>query len=232
MQGLKNFWCYYGGKWRAAKYYPIPQEKTIIEPFCGAAGYSLHSYKHKIILYDLNPKVVGLWKYLIKKLPIDVSHVDDLKICQEAKWLIGWWFNKGTVAPYKTPGAWMRSDKSKSTSWWGDNIRSRIASQVGMIKHWKCELLGYEELSNRKATWFIDPPYEGSCGKHYQYNNIDYTHLASWCKERKGQVIVCEREGATWLPFKFLHTIQTSRGKYGKNTSNEAIWTNLKKSVK
>jgi len=41
MSGLRPFWRYYGGKWRAAPSYPSPRCETIIEPFAGAAGYSL-----------------------------------------------------------------------------------------------------------------------------------------------------------------------------------------------
>jgi len=38
---LRPFWRYYGGKFRAAPRYPTPTHKTIVEPFAGAAGYSL-----------------------------------------------------------------------------------------------------------------------------------------------------------------------------------------------
>ena len=37
---LRPFFCYYGGKWRAAPKYPPPEHDTIVEPFAGAAGYA------------------------------------------------------------------------------------------------------------------------------------------------------------------------------------------------
>jgi 16S rRNA G966 N2-methylase RsmD len=74
------------------------------------------------------------------------------------------------------------------------------------------------------ATWFIDPPYEGA-GKHYIHNSkdINYSHLADWCKSRAGQVIVCEDQKATWLEFKPMIS-QHGREKW----SYEAIWSNEK----
>jgi hypothetical protein len=91
---------YYGGKYRLARYYPAPLHDVIIEPFCGGAGYSLHHYNKQVHLYDLNPKVVGVWDYVIKAdtdeiraLPLlePEQRVSDLQVHQEAKWLIGWW---------------------------------------------------------------------------------------------------------------------------------------------
>ena len=46
--------CYFGSKYRAAPHYPKPLYPHIIEPFAGAAGYSLllrqppgHSLRHR-----------------------------------------------------------------------------------------------------------------------------------------------------------------------------------------
>lgn len=45
-------WTYYGTKKRIAKNYPAPIYDTIIEPFAGAAQYSLYgdNWKKKVIL--------------------------------------------------------------------------------------------------------------------------------------------------------------------------------------
>ena len=51
---------------------------------------------------------------------------------------------------------------------------------------------------------------------------IDYPSLGNWCMERKGQVIVCEQEGADWLPFEVLRETTNSQDKKYK----EMIWTN------
>jgi hypothetical protein len=87
----------------------------------------------------------------------------------------------------------------------------------------------YADLPNAECTWFIDPPYVDA-GKNYPCGSkdINYDHLAAWCRSRKGQVIVCENEGATWLPFE--PCIQNKRGAtFDSGVSRrrtEMIWTN------
>jgi len=227
---MKLFFTYYGGKYRVARSYPTPKYDKIIEPFAGSAGYSLRYPEKQVHLFDLDPIICGLWDYLIKaspedimKLPNDVDRIDDLKICQEAKWLIGFWLNKGTVQPSKSPSRWMR-DKTRPNSFWGQVIKERIASQVDGIKHWKISNKSYDTIENKKATWFIDPPYQ-LMGKYYKFSSIDYNKLGIWSKERNGQVIVCEQNGADWLPFIDFKTIKATEGKHGKSKSKEVIWT-------
>lgn len=101
---------------------------------------------------------------------------------------------------------------------------SEIASQVESIRHWKIHNCSYEECPVGPATWFVDPPYQHA-GKHYTHGSqgIDFEALGEWCKSRDGQVIVCENDGAAWLPFRHLADVKTTRA--GKR-SKEAIWTN------
>jgi len=54
---------------------------------------------------------------------------------------------------------------------------------------------------------------------------VDYERLASWCRTRKGQTIVCENEGATWLPFEPFLVTKANESKTGGKRSREAIWT-------
>lgn len=232
MKILKPFFCYYGGKWRAANKYPAPLFETIIEPFAGAAGYSCLHYKHNVILHDVDPIIYGLWNYLINvtpeeilSIPTTVTHLDDMNLIQEQKWLIGFWINKGGAAPKKSMSKWMRLGQSPS-SWWGDAIKNRIASQVPLIKHWKIYNTSYDNAPNIKATWFIDPPYSGNAGKMYSCKFNDYEKLASYCQNRIGQTIVCEQTGATWLPFENLCSIRSNPSSRGKSYSAEAVWFN------
>lgn len=231
---LKPFFTYYGGKWRAAPHYPTPKYKAIIEPFAGAAGYSLRYSNHSITLIEKDPVVAALWRYLIsvseseiRSLPLLTDgSVDDLDVCQEAKYLIGFWLNKGTTAPCKVPSRWMR-DGIRPNSFWGEVIRERVASQVQHIRHWKVIETSYQYALNNEATWFIDPPYQGQ-GKYYKCssNAIDFSALGQWCRGLEGQVIVCEQDGASWLPFKPFMTIKASPSSRGKGSCKEVIWTN------
>lgn len=55
----------------------------------------------------------------------------------------------------------------------------------------------YRQMPNVEATWYIDPPYDNRAGSYYVHADVD-------C----GQVIVCENEGATWLPFRPFATLK------------------------
>jgi len=217
--------------------------ETIVEPFAGAAGYATRYADRKVILLERDPTIAALWRYLVSvkpaeilalpDMPLEGSTVDDLPVCQEAKSLIGFWCNKGTASPHKSPSMWMRNaDKewasgkyARSNSYWGRVIREKIASQVTLIRHWQVIEASYESAPDLEATWFIDPPYEAA-GKYYRFRLDSYEPLAAWCKARRGQVMVCENTGATWLPFKPFATLKSTPGTHGKSYSSEVLWTN------
>ncbi len=229
---LRPFFGYYGGKWRdAIKHYPPPEFETIVEPFAGSAGYALRFPRRKVILCEVDPVVAGVWQYLVEVQAKEIlsipdlpagGTVDDLKVCQEAKWLVGFWLNRGTTRPRPKPSRWMR-DGIRPGSFWGDRVRSTIARQVATIRHWKIYHRSYENCPTpRLATWFIDPPYQ-EAGQHYRFGSkeIDYRELSRWCRSRPGQVIVCENSGASWLPFRELAAVKTTRA---NRKSREVVW--------
>lgn len=234
MSALRPFFTFYGGKWRAAPRYPKPTCDIIVEPFAGSAGYSLHYPEREVTLVERDSKIATLWRYLIAATPDEIltlpdvpveQSVDDLDVSDAAKYLIGFWLNKGAAQPCKRPSAWMRSG-IRPKSYWGPEVRKILASQVKRIAHWKVIEGDFSESPNVEGTWFVDPPYERS-GTLYRHSsrNIDFPSLAKWCVGRRGQVIVCEQEGATWLPFSALGNIKSTPGKRGKGVSKEVIWT-------
>ena len=232
---LKPFFTYFGGKWRIAQNYPDPKCANLVEPFAGSAGYALHHHESRVTLYEVDPKIFGVWDYLVKaspkeieRLPDVVEQVDLVKSSQEARWLIGLWINKGTAQPSKSPSRWMR-DGLRPNSFWGPAIKQRIASQMPSIKHWRVFNKSYETAPNLGCTWFVDPPYQAA-GKGYKFHSIDYASLAKWCRTRLGQVIVCEAAGADWLPFEPFREIKTLEGKHGKKKGLEVIWTRTRPS--
>lgn len=237
---LDLFFTFFGGKWRIAKHYPAPVHDILIEPFAGSAGYSLRHPEKKVMLFDADPIICGVWDYLIHAkaaeimlLPGVVEDARTLSVCQEAKWLIGFWLNKGMTSPCNIPGKWMRDHLrvgQRVNSYWGEGVKKRIARQLPFIRHWQVKNTSYEQIENREASWFIDPPYQVS-GRRYRFSKIDYEHLAQWCRERQGQVTVCEQEGATWLPFVPFRTIKAMEGKKGSKQSREMIWTNEQREV-
>lgn len=223
---------FFGGKWRVAPRYPLPQYGTIIEPFAGSAGYSVRYPDRSIILIDKDERIIGTWQYLItaseheiRRLPdIPIGYrVDDFDLTSPQQWLIGWWLNKGTVTPCKQPSTWARE---RPKSGWGPEIRERIASSLHMIRHWQAIHGDYTDAPDVEATWFIDPPYMGKPGSRYTYGNkdIDYVFLAKWVKARSGQVIACEHDGANWLPFEPYLIAKGGEGRKRTGISRESIY--------
>lgn len=219
------FFPYYGGKLLRSGHYPAPTHTLIIEPFAGGAGYATRYLDREVRLYDVNPKVVGTWDFLIRAksseiraLPADVEHLDDHPgLVQEARWLIGFWLNKGCTTPRKRRSGWMPGHDSPGC-YWGERVRDRLAEQVESIRHWRVAQKSYHEIPDERATWFVDPPYRGKVGSYYTHKFTDHEQLAGWCRARTGQVIVCERKGADWLPFVPL-------GPTGPRNVREAVWS-------
>lgn len=230
---LKRFFPYYGSKARLASAYPVPTFPEIVEPFGGSAGYSLRYADHKVTLVELDPVLYGVWSYLtrvksreILRLPTDVNHVDDLgpKVPQEAKWLVGFWF-KVSAQPSKKRVGWGKRPTGRTFSSWDVDARQRIAEQVEQIRHWRIVQGSAFDQPNRPATWFVDPPYQNDCGRAYSCNKVDFAALGRWCRARHGQVIVCEQEGADWLPFRHFKTIQG----VSKKPATEIVWVSDEK---
>lgn len=229
---LRPFFSFYGAKWRAAKYYPAPVHERLIEPFAGSAGYATRFPERQVLLNDLDPYICGVWDFLIhasegdiNHLPTVVEHIDEVNASQEAKWLIGFWLNNGATAPCKTLSAWGK-EYTSDCNFWGAGIKQRLITQVPFIRHWKVSNVSYDSLENDLATWFVDPPYT-QAGKHYRmkFDNPDmFDDLAGWCKKREGQVIVCEADGADWLPFQPFKNVKSNPSSRGKRISKEVVW--------
>jgi hypothetical protein len=232
--GLRPFWRYFGAKWRIAPRNPKPRHRTIIEPFAGAAGYSLRYPDHDVILVEKYHVIAEIWRWLIAAQPDEVraipcvDAVADLPswIPDGARWLVGMCFGAGDTRPRERTSPMVARDGGWPV------LQRRAAAQVSAIKHWRVIEGDYTAAPHSDATWFIDPPYfdagardrsEGGRGRvRYPFgaDELDHEALALWCRGRRGQAIVCESLGATWLPFQsFVTTIGV-----GGAPSREAIW--------
>ena len=238
MKPAQRIISYYGSKYRLAPYYPAPVHDVIVEPFCGGAVYSLHHYNKQVRLYDLNPKVVGVWDYVIKADPDEIralpllepdQKVTDLQVHQEAKWLIGWWVNNATTGPCKHLSQWAKTNTINAPALvWTPTRREYIAQTSGLIKHWRVTCASYQDIPNTSATWFIDPPYQCKAGRAYPFNAVDFGHLAHWSRSREGQVMVCENsESEAWLPFQpFRKCVGASKQEDTRKRTQEVVWYN------
>ncbi len=234
---LRPFWRYYGGKWRAAPLYPQPRHDTIVEPFAGAAGYALRYPSLRVILVEKYPPVAAIWRWLIGASRADVlrvpcvEHVDDLpsSVTDGARFLVRFCLAVAQVRPANTLSSGFRRQRDTDPRWtcgWDEHQRDRVAAQVDRIRHWTLIEGDYTDAPDIEATWFVDPPYNNTAGARYPCGpaQIDYDQLGSWCRARRGQTMVCENAGATWLPFerfgRFRRSINTADG------SPEVLWTN------
>ena len=231
---LQPFFKYIGSKYLAAPHYPRPRYDIISEYFCGAGGYATRNYQKKIFLFDIDPRLIEIWRFLIAStfesimdLPLLAigQDVSELNVSGPALWFIQSCLNVGAFkanklcawAP-KCPGAF-----------WGLAKRSIIARQVHLINHWEAYCCDYSQadefLPAEPITRFIDPPYQAldQCYDSGKGPPLDYEALGTWCRRQSGQVIVCELDGADWLPFKYFRQNRSGRGKHKRR---EVIWTN------
>lgn len=214
---------YYGSKSKIVKLYPKPKHHKLIECFAGSARYALEHFENEVTLVDKYEVVVKIWKWLQQCSPKDILSLpkgkkgEDIRsynLSEEETLFLGMSAAVASVSPrYKiSPFAAEKNGRK--------NQFKRVADQLYKIKHWQILHGSYEDLPNQEATWFVDPPYQYG-GHAYVENQIDFSHLAHWCKSREGQVIVCENTKANWMDFKPMATL------YGAMTrTTEAIWTN------
>lgn len=235
---ISPFLSYYGAKWRAASKYPRPAHDLIVEPFAGGAGYALNYPERDVLLVEKDPRIASIWRYLINAtrqdildlplLPLD-AHINDLPECHpDGRELIRSWLQGGSRNAKSTFSSMAKANLIKNPntpSFWGAACRLRIANQVDRISHWKIIEGSYEDAPDLAAAWFIDPPYNNDAGKVYRYHSLDYGRLALWCRSRAGQVMVCENDGATWLPFQPLFSTSNNWNGITKK-SGEVLWTN------
>lgn len=229
---MRPFFPFYGSKWNTARYYPPPRGQ-VVEPFAGSAGYALFYDAPKVVLVDADPVVAGVWAYLMKATVAEILALPELPdvgdtvdnypaLPQEARWLIGLWLNRGSAQPKKSRTAYSaRTDKSQLN--WGRRAKERIAAQLSGLESWSITCGPYSGSPDTDAdtTWFVDPPYEEK-GKFYRVPFTAFEALGEWCRTRRGQVIVCENVGATWLPFEPLGSFKSSKGR-----SNEALFVRM-----
>lgn len=218
---MRPFFPYYGSKWNIARHYPRPAQPVVIEPFAGGAGYATFHNCRRVHLVDADPIIAGVWSFLIgttaseimslPEMPEAGDHVDNYVLPQEAKWLIGFWLNRGSAQPKKSRTAYStRTDRGQLN--WGPRAKERIAAQLPALAEWSVKCGSYNEAPDINATWFVDPPY-GDKGRFYRVPFSDFGVLGSWCRDRHGLLIACEGPGASWLPFKPLGSFKSSTGK-------------------
>lgn len=207
---------YYGRKKRLAKHYPSPGCDLIIEPFAGAAAYSLHAdnWRKQVLLIEKDKKVAEIWEWLIEEAtPEQIKNLPDLKPGEKSSEFLHIIHAATKMAfKYKT----IKVTPVLARNW--EISRRVFAQNLSKVSHWKVICGDYTVAPDVEATWFIDPPYKGDPGMGYNYSSaqIDYSFLATWAMARKGEVIFCEGLYGDYLPFNSLIELKGVAGKISK----------------
>ena len=226
----KALFYYYGRKKQIAKYYPAPQYETIVEPFAGAAAYSLYgeNWKKNVILVEKDEKVADIWRYLIHDAtPEEIEAMPDLSPGEHSSEFLHIIHAATKMAfAFKT----IKVTPVLARNW--EISKRMMAKNLYKVKHWEIICDDYTASPDITATWFIDPPYKGEGGMGYRYSSkmMDYEALAKWALSRKGEIICCEGESGDYLPFENLLSLPGVAGKrsqekiyYHNNTDSQDL---------
>ncbi|MGH9688877.1 MAG: hypothetical protein ACRD5K_17490 [Candidatus Acidiferrales bacterium] len=204
---------YYGRKKQIAKHYPSAAFDVTIEPFAGAAAYSLfgNHWRRRVILIEKDRRVADIWEWLVQRAtPEQIRALPDLKIGEKSSEFLHIVHAATKMAfKYKT----IKVTPVLERNW---EISKRVmAANVHKVKHWELICRDYSLAPDVEATWFIDPPYKAGPGTGYEHGSgaIDYVQLSEWVLRRRGQVICCEGPFGDYLPFKKLLTLPGVAGK-------------------
>ncbi len=232
---------YYGGKSKIAHLYPAPIHNLIVEPFAGSGAYSwLHrrtgdGAPREVWLNDLDPKTYSIWKFLTDPAALEAVETfvpDSVTAGQKVSEIIPSELpglveicraeaNQGTQG---ARGIHDQITKMGAKCW---KVKRKLREVIPEVANWKITNLDYKDMFNVDATWFVDPPYSNAAGSRYRTSGLDYEALGWWCLGRKGQTIVCENAGATWLDFQpFEHSRVSIRSRYQRADAREVLWTN------
>ena len=229
---------YYGGKARIAGRYPAPLYRTVIEPFAGAAGYSMHHLRKgnidRAILIEKDPRVFELWRRLLAMTPEDVLNIPIPKAGDETAD-----FFYMTTATSNGVAVSRRMTVTKRMPELVEMMRRRVAGLLPFAQgHVEVIHGDYRDAPDVEATWFIDPPYQPHpdkatsskthCAQGLGYapgcdaSCLDFPSLGEWARTRRGQALVVEQEGADWLPF-----VRVLAGGYDSQGRRkpEVLWT-------
>ena len=223
---------YYGGKKQIIHHFPLPKHNTIIEPFAGAAAYALHNAQPDttVILIEKNPDIAKVWKYLKRAtcreiLLLPIPRTGETLAAKKYAYLTN--TQRKLISLFTSPhnSPYTNNMVVSARTKWNKSSRLALSKRLKLVRNWIIYCDDYNCLKNIRATWFIDPPYQtlDTCttkngrayGPKYGSNSLDYSKLASFVRSCKGQLIVTEKMGASWLPFRpFISTANQNKQIY------------------
>jgi site-specific DNA-adenine methylase len=209
---------YYGRKKQIAKHYPAPSYGSIVEPFAGAAAYSLFgdNWRRHVVLVEKDERVAQVWKWLIEDATAEeIKSLPNLKIGEKSSEFLHIIHAATKMAfKYRT----IKVTPVLERNW--EISKRMMAANLHKIKHWRLLCADYSLAPDIEATWFIDPPYKSAPGMGYNHgsDSLDYPQLREWALKRRGELIFCEGQYGDYLPFKPLLRLPGVAGKISVET--------------
>lgn len=220
---------FFGSKYRLAVAYPPPAMPVIVEPFAGSAAYAVRHRRavDRVILVERDEAVVALWRRLL------AMSVDELRSLPDP--VPGEWCSDLLVAFAAGRTTRDTPEKFRVSPRMAQRFRPMVNRMAGVLdecRHFEVHEGDYTSAPDIEATWFVDPPYQYISGRwdrtrggRYRHSSrdIDYDALGAWCRSRQGQVVVCDQEGADWMPWNgAVGARDNTHEPYG-----EVWWTNV-----
>jgi hypothetical protein len=156
---------YYGSKRAVARYYDRPRFPVVVEPFAGAAAYSMHyiGVADEVLLYEKDVRVVELWHRLLAMEPDEVlALVSELPEpgSRTSDFLYMTAATSNAIAMCKQMKVTDRMPDAihsmlRQIATGGDHSLLSVAKRKVTVHHGD-----YREAPDIEATWFIDPPYQ------------------------------------------------------------------------
>lgn len=200
---------FYGAKMKLGPMYPPPTHDVIVEPFAGAAGYAvLHrAAARRVILVERDARVAALWRRLLGMSVDELLALPRPRPGDRSDELLVAFASGRTTRD--TPESFQVSARMAQRF---DPMLRRMAGVLDECRHFEVIEGDFADAPDVEATWFIDPPYQPPAsggrwdrtrGGRYLHSNrdLDYGALGAWSQARRGQLIVCEQEGADWMPW-------------------------------
>jgi hypothetical protein len=239
MKSIGPLFKWFGSKWSASRRgcYPEPIADVIVEPFAGSAGYSLNHYQKSVVIWEDDPNLIRLWRWIINHatsakvldIPVGLSVGVDIRqvgLSAGQALLLKHWQRTNNVGDCWTISPW-----GHLPGQWTMNTRARVAEQVYMVKHWKIRQ-PIEFIDEPNVTWFIDPPYQYNYSYRGDLAPFDYDALVSFEQtvHRTSLFICCEAIGKhgeipNYFHFSDSHSQVTSRRKsFQSHHSRELLY--------
>jgi len=245
-QKLRTFLVRIGAKTRLRKliYQYMPDDFDIyIEPYLGGGAIFLgYSFKpnQKIILNDMDTKLISMWKLLQKGVDGDIekykttnikklTKLRDTKSKKDLDILVSFIINSsstyGSTGVGKIYNPYNPYNKLKKM----DDYKKKLKNVQILNKSYDEILKKYD---NKNAFFYLDPPYENSKNM-YKHEDFNYINLASNLKKIKGKFMLSinysKNIADLFKDFKLKKVVVKSvshSGGLGINNRKELIITN------